>query len=270
MRMLFLAGGGAVFSLVTSLMGQTINVGDHVLLPNRAGQTFTLSVSGGAQVQGENFNAQIAGGGTANGGTPGPIFTGVDLITGTIFSGNNTGQQNLTLGSQVYSGSVITSSSTVPATGLLTTLTIDTTGFLGGETYSLKLAGFSHNGVSGNTDFAVGTNGNPIPANVTNGNLIVVYPGDINEDGTVNAADFNILAQHYGLQTGGTWALGDFNGDGKVDFTDFTIMTQHWGASVNITPAPPAASPAEAGVPEPASFAVLGIAGIVLLQRRRG
>ena len=53
-------------------------------------------------------------------------------------------------------------------------------------------------------------------------------PGDANLDGRVDAIDFAILAAHYGMTTGATWADGDFNGDGAVNFTDFMILTQHY------------------------------------------
>ena len=127
--------GGSLPSFFASnlyAVNPTIVVENDVLLPNRAGQTIQIMVSGGTAVSGVDFNAEIAGGGTVNGGTAGPAITNVDLVTGTIFAGNNSGQQNIPSNSpQVYEGGISTTSGTVAASGLLATLTINTTGFQG-------------------------------------------------------------------------------------------------------------------------------------------
>src|SRR5579859_1099243 len=220
MRML-LAVGGAVGLLARGALAAnpTIVVGNHVVVP-LPGQSFTIGVSGGTAVSGVNFNAEVAGGGTANGGTPGPSVTGVDLLTGSIFASNNSGQQNATsTPTQFFSGLVITSSGTVNASGTLATMTFDPSNFIGGI-YSLKLAGFSNGNFSGDTDFTVAPDYSPIPATITNGNIIVTFPGDTNMDGVVNAADAITLARNYGMLSGATWAMGDFNGDGKVNYQD--------------------------------------------------
>ena len=274
MRMPLLVGGVAASFLAANAfaVNPTIVVPNTVLLPNRAGQTILINVSGGTAVSGLNFNAEIAGGGTPNGGTAGPAITNVNLVTGTIFGGNNSGQQNIPSNSpQVYEGGIATTSGTVTATGLLATLTIDTTGFQG-SIFSLKLTGFGSAGASGNTDFTIDPNLNPIPANVTNGNIIATFNGDANLDGTVNSTDFGILKSHYNQATGGTWATGDFNNDGASNFTDFMLMTQKYTSTVNINPPPPAAalpSIESAAVPEPGILggSILGVAG--LLRRRR-
>jgi hypothetical protein len=276
MRKPLLVGGAAAAFFASNLYAAnpTIVVGNDVLLPNRAGQTIQIMVSGGTAVSGVDFNAEIAGGGTVNGGTAGPAITNVDLVTGTIFGSNNSGQQNIPSNSpQVYEGGISTTSGTVAASGLLATLTINTTGFQG-STFSLKLTGFGSAGASGNTDFGVDGNLNPIPANVTNGNIVALYPGDANMDGSVNAADFAILKSHYGQTTGGTWATGDFNNDGSINFADFMQMTQNWGTTININPAPPAAAlPAlePAAVPEPGTAGALlaGLGGLLVRRRAR-
>jgi hypothetical protein len=262
----------AFFAANASAVNPTITVGNSVLLPNRAGQTVTINVSGGTAVSGLDFNAEIAGGGAINGGTAGPVITAVNLVTGTIFAGNNSGQQNIPSNSpQVYEGGIATTSGTVTATGLLATLTIDTTGFQG-NTFSLKLSGFGSAGASGNTDFGVDSNLNPIPANITNGNLVTLFNGDANKDGTVNNADFLIVQSHYNTTTGNSWTTGDFNNDGTVNFTDFMLMTQQFTRSINLNPAPPAAAvPAfdSAAVPEPGAIAALFAAVAAFVPRRR-
>jgi VCBS repeat-containing protein len=94
--------------------------------------------------------------------------------------------------------------------------------------------------------------------------MVLVLPGDANGDGTVDDADASILAAHWQMQSGATWADGDFNGDGKVDDRDASILAAHWLESLGESSAP---------VPEPSILAgLLGIAlagGIWLTQRRK-
>jgi len=223
----------------------TIVVGDHYLRPGASGQTVQILVSGGTAVQGENVDVQIAGtSGTGNA----PTITGVDLLTGTIFANDNTGEQSAaqTL-PQFWNGSVVTSTGTVSANGLLATVTVDATGVALGSAYSLNLAGTPN----GDTDFA------GIPANVTNGHLFVSYYGDANLDGKVDFNDLVILARHFGM-SGATWANGDFDGDGKVDFNDLVLLARNYGHTV---PQPAGAALAQDLSAEPLS--------LVLRHRRR-
>jgi hypothetical protein len=78
--------------------------------------------------------------------------------------------------------------------------------------------------------------------------------GDINNDGLVDVADYNIWAANVG-KTGATWGQGDLNGDGLVDVADYNI----WAANVGKT----------AATPEPISMIILAIGGgLVALKRR--
>jgi hypothetical protein len=63
--------------------------------------------------------------------------------------------------------------------------------------------------------------------------------GDADLDGTVQFADFVILANSYGRP--GAWTEGDFDASGQVQFPDFTILANNFGLS----------APASAAVPEP-------------------
>jgi len=154
-----------------------IDVGHHVLLPDTPGQTFQVSVTGGDLVQGLNFNLQVADGGPEWGGViDGPAIEALDILTGTIFDGNNTGTVDLDggppSGSDIapqYEGrSTTTDSGSVPASGLLATVTIDTTGFSSG-TWDLFLS----NTLNGPTDFA------GLPASITDGSIRVLAFTDL-------------------------------------------------------------------------------------------
>lgn len=144
-----------------------IDVGNVMLLPDTPGQTVQIMVSTDAadMVGGCNLNAEIAGGGPAYGGVAGPVITAVDMEAGTIFAGNNTGQTDLGSLAQLATYSIVTTSGTVPADGLLVTLTIDTTGFTTpGSTWTLAL-GQTLNGL---TDFA------PTPAIISEGTIQLI------------------------------------------------------------------------------------------------
>ena len=241
----------------------TVTVGNHTLLPGLANQSFTIPVSGGDAVQGENVDVQVADGGPPAGGTiVGPAITNLDLVTGTIFTPNNSGQQNPPpnqIVPQFRNASVVTTGSgTVSASGTLASVTFDTTPASAGV-YALRLG----NTLNGSTDFA-GVN-----ANITNGNLIVLYPGDANMNGAVDFSDLLTHAQHYGSTSGSTFATGDFNFDGSVGFDDLLLLAQNYGKSLNLNPPPPA-SPAlsAAAVPEPASVFVVFVASLCLCLRR--
>jgi hypothetical protein len=81
-----------------------------------------------------------------------------------------------------------------------------------------------------------------------------LLPGDINMDGLVDVADYNIWAANVG-KTGAHWAQGDLNGDGLVDVADYNI----WAANVGRT----------ASTPEPLTITALAIGGLILLRRRQ-
>ncbi len=51
---------------------------------------------------------------------------------------------------------------------------------------------------------------------------------DINGDGKVDAIDLSILAAHYNIKSGQTFATGDLNADGAVDIVDLSILASAW------------------------------------------
>jgi len=100
--------------------------------------------------------------------------------------------------------------------------------------------------------------------------ILETWFGDANLDGQVDATDLGILAGNWQGASG--WAGADFNGDGLVNLTDLGVIATNWQNGV---PGPPAPSFTEAwaaaqqSVPEPTTAALLGIATVGLLSRRR-
>jgi hypothetical protein len=84
-----------------------------------------------------------------------------------------------------------------------------------------------------------------------------VIPGDFNEDGTLDLADFSILTGNFNT-TNRTFADGDMNFNGRVDLADFLAFRAAFKAASN---------PAGAPVPEPSSGLLLAV-GIFALCRR--
>jgi dockerin type I repeat protein len=91
------------------------------------------------------------------------------------------------------------------------------------------------------------------------------YYGDSNLDGTVNTADFALLAANFN-GTNGVWGQGDFNYDGFVNALDFNALASNYG---NVLPAPSLGTL----VPEPGMcgvLAVVAMAGVRSNVTRRG
>jgi hypothetical protein len=173
MRWLPAVGLATLWSLSGAFTAQaaSVNVGLHSLYANVSGQKVKLNVSGGDLVDALNFFVQIGDGGVAASGYrgTGPLITEVDILTGTIFAGNNSGQTDLTGGlvplpAEIALVGTDTASGSVTASGLLATLTIDTTGYAAGSTFDLKLKGT----LNGDSSFGLD------PITITNGSIVLV------------------------------------------------------------------------------------------------
>jgi hypothetical protein len=91
-----------------------------------------------------------------------------------------------------------------------------------------------------------------------------IAAADFNSDGDVNGVDYDAWKGGFGQAMGATKSIGDADGDLDVDAGDFL----KWQSQLTIGPA---ASPAGAGVPEPAALvlAMMSVGGLASLARRR-
>ncbi|HZZ29344.1 MAG TPA: PEP-CTERM sorting domain-containing protein [Pirellulales bacterium] len=94
----------------------------------------------------------------------------------------------------------------------------------------------------------------------------VALAGDANLNGTTDLGDINLITNVANWQKPGTWGglNGDVNGDGQVNLGDINIVTNvaNWQKSI-------VGSSSISGVPEPASFVLLGLGTVALLVRSR-
>lgn len=84
-------------------------------------------------------------------------------------------------------------------------------------------------------------------------------PGDANLDNSVDVDD--LFAWNGNKFTEGNWRDGDWNGDGFVDVRDLFVWNANKFTSRDAATA--------AGVPEPATLALLTVGGLAVLRRRR-
>jgi hypothetical protein len=166
-RNLRLASGLLV--LISSLhicIGQiVVDLPNVNVLPDTAGQSFDVFIqnSGAARtdVTGIAFQIQTTDGGPSSGGSiVGPSISFVDVITGPVFSGNNSGNEfNAGVTSQIFyqqtdtvdSGGSTTFVSIPTGVSKLATVTISTSGLFTG-TYTMTL-----NTLNGSTKFFTGS-----------------------------------------------------------------------------------------------------------------
>lgn len=83
--------------------------------------------------------------------------------------------------------------------------------------------------------------------------------GDLDGNGTVEFADFLVLAENFGQQVS-AYSDGDVDCNGTVQFADFLTLAENFGKSVGAQ---------AAAVPEPSGWALLGLGIIGVLTARR-
>jgi len=87
--------------------------------------------------------------------------------------------------------------------------------------------------------------------------------GDANNDGVVDASDLTAIKNNFGGSgTDDGTLIGDANDDGVIDASDLTAIKNNFGESL-------AGGATANAVPAPASVALLGLGGVMLLPRRR-
>jgi hypothetical protein len=95
--------------------------------------------------------------------------------------------------------------------------------------------------------------------------LLLESTGDYNRDGVVDVADYTVWRDNYGAMGNDAWGLGDGDGDGDTDGADYLVWQRQFGMQLAGLAPSPASSLA---VPEPASFGLLLLAGLLSRARR--
>jgi len=156
---------GLVATLALSLMAQTtVSVGTVSLVPEQDGQTFPITVTGGTAVAGMDFLLKVEG------GTAAPRIASVKLVDGSTVWGTGSSAIGLAQGNAqtmmcgVYTGSQ--AGATVPASGTLALVTVDTTGVDPGE-YPVTLT------VNGHPTRLYGVGGTRLSATLSGGTIVI-------------------------------------------------------------------------------------------------
>ena len=95
--------------------------------------------------------------------------------------------------------------------------------------------------------------------------LDLFIPGDFNGDGVVDGEDFLVWQLGFGTTSGATAETGDADGDGDVDGEDFLTWQANLG---EMLPPPSRGGGGASGVPEPTTFALVGVLSMILMGRK--
>ncbi|HUO11078.1 MAG TPA: PEP-CTERM sorting domain-containing protein [Phycisphaerae bacterium] len=88
-------------------------------------------------------------------------------------------------------------------------------------------------------------------------------PGDATLDGKVDLTDLSIVLNNFGTAKG-AWTDGNFDQAATIDLTDLSDVLNNFGTSASTS----VSAGAMVAAPEPASLALLGVGGMMLLRRR--
>jgi fibronectin-binding autotransporter adhesin len=200
-----------------------------------------------------------AGGKLAPGASAGPLSTGpVTMAANSIYEWQ--------IGSSAADKVVVTGNLTLTTGWKLSLASDGGTKPAGGVEYDL----FTYTGdfTAGSTILAAITQPSDWPIATINqdttagaGRIYLKFgqPGDTNEDGVVDAADYITLKKNFGAGVGGGVGVGNFDESGTVNWADLQILTTNFGAG----------STAPATTPEPCSAMLLVFGAAALLRRRR-
>ncbi|TWT98070.1 hypothetical protein Pla108_22260 [Botrimarina colliarenosi] len=86
-----------------------------------------------------------------------------------------------------------------------------------------------------------------------------LLPGDYNDDGAVDAADYTVWRELRGEPVE-AWSRADGNGDGFIDDDDLAVWRDHYGAVRNGS---------VSATPEPSGTAIVAVGASLLMRRRR-
>jgi len=97
-----------------------------------------------------------------------------------------------------------------------------------------------------------------------------ILPGDANDDGMVNGADYTIWADNFGLLGASGPEEGDFNRDLAVDGADYTIWADNFGATSKASEDTGGAGASAAELPACGlGFELLALMPVLFALRRR-
>jgi hypothetical protein len=172
-----------------------IDVGDHLLLPNQAGQTISIYVNaqGGEAIQALAFRATLGDGGALVGGLDvGPTMTGDIIGPGRLFETNHSDLHDQSVYPMILDLETLIADRhqdlvVSPGSHLLGTITFDTTGFGPGSVTGMPL--FMVGGLGGDAEMLPYSPGNlDFPLTIENGSITIVP-----EPGSVALASFSLL-----------------------------------------------------------------------------
>ncbi|MEQ8850114.1 hypothetical protein [Botrimarina sp.] len=242
--------GGTIGNQSEAQSGSTFNFSG-----GQIGTEFTAEAGSVVNINGGDFEEFVVEGGAVNitGGNLGPDFeAGSDSVVN--ISGG-------TFGDGVFFGSgseVNLFGSDFLIDGSPANLFIQPTQFITNDAQDAVLSGVLADGAPFSFDFS-GDDFLSSGARLTLTETFTI-PGDYNADGAVNAADYTVWRDTFGLT--GTFFPADGNRDGRIDDADYLVWRDNFGRQTNSGLA------TAMTIPEPTAIVLLGLSGLATLSRR--